>query len=140
MPGRCDARGAGRPVAGTAAGQKKQSRRLARLAVEKIQSSTASKASTTEAANPVEFLILAGDTKAAMDYAEQVGPEAFYLFGTRLGDGLPELQAEPRLAAFRARSEAILQQEVKKFDRLVAAGEIVMPFAVPDAQASTGSE
>jgi hypothetical protein len=32
------------------------------------------------------------------------------------------------------------QQEVKKFDRLVAAGEIVMPFAVPDAQASTGSE
>jgi hypothetical protein len=54
-------------------------------------------------------------SKAAMAYAEQVGPEAFYLFGTGLGDGLPELQAEPRLAAFRARSEAMLQQEVKKF-------------------------
>jgi hypothetical protein len=32
-------------------------------------------------------------SKAAMAYAEQVGPEAFYLFGTGLGDGLPELQA-----------------------------------------------
>jgi TolB-like protein len=121
-------------------GHEEQSRRLAALAVQKIRKAAVSKAGPSETGNLVTFLTFAGDLTAAMDYAEQVGPEAFYLFGIWLGDDLPELQAELRLAAFRARAQAMLQQEVKKFDRLVASGEIVMPFAVPEAQAITGSE
>jgi len=113
------------------AGQEEQGRRLATLAVEKIRSAAVSKLGPTEAGNLVEFLTLAGDTKAAMDYAEQVGPGAFYLFGTGLEDGLPELHAEPRLAAFLDRARAMLQAEVDKFDRMVASGEIVMPLPVP---------
>jgi len=79
----------------------------------------------------VTLMTLAGDTKGAMDYAELVGPRAFYLFGTWLGDDLPELQVEPRLPAFLDRANDMLQKEVEKFDRLVASGEIVMPFPVP---------
>jgi TolB-like protein len=80
----------------------------------------------------VRLLALAGDFEAALDYAEQVGPEGFAMFGRELGSidsalSIPGLTESPRWAVFTERCRARWLEEIEKFDRLVASGEIVMP-------------
>jgi TolB-like protein len=78
----------------------------------------------------VILLALANDFDAALDYAEQVGPEGFAMFGRDLWSedlSIPELTSDSRWAVFVERCKVRWQAEIKEFDRLVASGEIVMP-------------
>ena len=78
----------------------------------------------------VVLLALADDFEGALDYAEQVGPGGFHMFGRGLwGEELhmPKLTSDPRWKAFAERGKARWHAEIEEFDRLVASGEIVMP-------------
>lgn len=82
----------------------------------------------------VKLYALSGDVETALDYAEQVGPEGFFMFG--VGElhnpenelrPIRALEENPRWRAFLERCRARWMEEVEKFDRLVESGEIVMP-------------
>lgn len=81
----------------------------------------------------VHLLALSGDTEAAIDFAEQAGPEGFAMFGKDLEEepitdsNLSSLVKDPRWVAFKQRCFDRWMNEVEKFDRLVANGEIVLP-------------
>jgi TolB-like protein len=81
---------------------------------------------TTISPMVVALFALAGDIETALAFAEQVGPEAFFQFATRMKD-TPGLEGHPRWEAFVRLGQARRDEEVAKIDRLVASGEIVMP-------------
>lgn len=93
----------------------------------------------------VLLMAMSGDTDGALEYAEQVGPEGFYMFGVGLDSeaaklGIPGFSDSPRWQAFQERCQARWLQDVDKFDQLVAAGEIVMPFPLPGPSEEAGLE
>jgi hypothetical protein len=76
------------------------------------------------------MLAMSGDVEGAIDYAEQVGPKGFQLFGNQFLEKyrpIPELEEHPRWAAFKERCRVRWQAEIDKFDRLLASGDIVLP-------------
>jgi len=88
--------------------------------------------SPTVSGQVVMLLALSGNFEAALDYAEQVGPDGFSMFGTGLDSNamdlnLTELTKSAHWVAFMERCRVRWLEEIDKFDRLVASGEIVMP-------------
>jgi hypothetical protein len=101
-----------------------------------------SKGKPTATIHAINLLAMAGEIETALDYAEQVGPDGFVMFGRDFstpGGAVPELAGMLRWQAFLQRCRARWLEEVDRFDRMVASGEIVLPFPVPGPQTNTGS-
>jgi len=80
----------------------------------------------------VALRVMSGDIDGALDYAEQIGPEGFAMFGKGLDSmalelNIAELDSHPRWAVLLERFHTRWMAEVGRFDRMVASGEIVMP-------------
>jgi tetratricopeptide (TPR) repeat protein len=92
----------------------------------------------------IDVLAAAGRIEEALDRAERLGVEDFTVMGRGFlepGGVIPELVDEPRWQAFLQRCRARWLEEVDKFDRMVASGEIVMPVPVPKPEMQNlGSE
>lgn len=109
------------------AGRVEDARNLAAISAPVAREYAGPAGSPTTSWKVLRLYILSGDTETALNYAEQIGPDGFFKFGTQLGDDAPELEGNPRWAAFLEQGRARLQAEVKKYDRLLASGDIVMP-------------
>jgi TolB-like protein/Flp pilus assembly protein TadD len=114
------------------AGRFEEGRRLATLAAPKVKDHAGPQGHPSVTGNAVMLLALSGDIEGALEYAEQVGPEGFFVFGRNLDPRardlkLSELTAGPRWAVLMERCKARWLEEVEKFDRLVASGDIIMP-------------
>jgi hypothetical protein len=121
-----------------AAGLVEEGRRLAALAARASREFAGPKGGPTTTPWVVHLFALSGDVATALDYAEQVGPKAFFMFGVNAKrhffgryQPIEELESNPRWIAFRERCKARWMEEVEKFDQLLASGEIVLPFPVP---------
>jgi TolB-like protein len=108
------------------AGRVEDGRRLAAQVAPVARDFAGPDGDPTTSPRVVSLYAQAGDVEAALAYAEQVGPEAFFRFATDMKD-VPGLAGHPRWEAFVRSGQARLEEEVAKFDRLVASGEIVMP-------------
>jgi tetratricopeptide (TPR) repeat protein len=115
------------------AGQVEEGRRLAAKAAPAAREFAGPTGYATVTALVIALYAMAGDVDSALDYAEQVGPEAFFRFATHLTSlpgldhSIPELEGNPRWDAFRQLGIQRLQEEVAEFDRLIASGDIVLP-------------
>jgi TolB-like protein len=117
-----------------AAGRIEEGQRLAALAAPVAREFAGPEGHPTTTTAVVHLYALSGDIDTALDYAEQVGPEGFYMFGIRAnyglsasGDTFDILDSNARWIAFLERCKARWLAEVKKFDQLVASGAIVLP-------------
>jgi len=127
----------------TADGRGEEGRALAAKVAPIVREYAGPKGHPSISDSAVMLTALSGDIDGALDYAELIGPGGFYLFGKNLGAwadyiGVPELTSTPRWAAFAEQSSALLQEEIEKFDRMVATGQIVMPFPVPGSGPDLG--
>jgi TolB-like protein len=119
------------------AGRVEEGRRLAALAAPVAREFAGPKGHPTTTTAVVHLYALSGDIDTALNYAEQVGPEGFYMFGMRANFGLSSsgapgkkfdiLDSNSRWMAFMERCEARWLKEVQKFDELMAGGEILLP-------------
>jgi TolB-like protein len=115
------------------AGQVEEGRRLAAKAAPAARDFAGPTGFVTVTSLVVALYAMAGDLDSALDYAEQVGPEAFFRFATHLNHlagldhAIPELMGNPRWEAFQQLGAQRLEEEVAEFDRLIASGEIVLP-------------
>ena len=77
----------------------------------------------------VLLLVVSGDIEGAIEYAELYGPNEFENYGWSLRHQIrhPELENNPRWQAFLDACDRRREEEIEKFDRLVASGKIVMP-------------
>lgn len=109
------------------AGRVEDGRRLAARIAPVARDYAGPGGSQTTSPRVISLFTMAGDVETALDYAEQVGPEAlFFRFPTVMKD-MPGLAGHPRWEAFVQLGQAKWDEEVAKFDRLVASGEIVLP-------------
>jgi TolB-like protein len=114
------------------AGRPEEGRRLAAFAAPIVKDHAGPEGHPTVTGNAVMLLALSGDIEGALEYVEQVGPEGFFMFGMGLEPwakdlNLPKLTAGPHWVVFMTRCHARWLEEIDKFDRLVASGDIVMP-------------
>ncbi len=112
------------------AGQEEVGRQFAARTGAAFRELTGPEGQPTVSGVVVILLALADDFDAALDYALQVGPEGFAMFGIGLWSeelNMPELTSDPRWVEFVERCTARWHAEIAEFDRLVASGEIVMP-------------
>lgn len=82
----------------------------------------------------LQTLAVAGRIEEALDRVERIDVGEFCAQGAYLlepGGAIQELADQPRWQAFLRRCRTRWLEEVGKFDRMVASGEIVMPVPVP---------
>jgi len=116
------------------AGELEQGKQLAIKAAAAARDFAGPAGYPTTTMNVVALYALSGDVNRGLEYAEQVGPEGFFMFGVfntdfmgLQDDRLVPVGSNPRWLAFLERCRTRWMQEVDKFDRLIAAGEIIMP-------------